>query len=114
MSAERRRGGSTSSRAAASKRLARPVMRRLSNPYPPIEQYSADQVEAIHQTSLTILREIGIRVLSDQARQIYRAAGADVDDDTQHVRFDPALLLGAVGQAPAQEKRTQRLGQLCK
>ncbi len=102
---ERRRGGRRTggaARAGAGKPMANPAFRRLSNPYAPIEQYSADQIEAIHDTSLTILREIGIRVLSDQARQIYRAAGADVDEATKHVRIEAALVLDAVGRAPTQ------------
>ena len=36
---------------------------RLHNPYPPIAQLSNDQVEAIHQTSLELLEETGMRVL---------------------------------------------------
>ena len=39
----------------------------LSNPYAPMEIISADQVETIHQTSLKILRDIGLRVESPTA-----------------------------------------------
>ena len=73
---------------------------RLKNPYPPIEQFSEDQLEAIHQTSLALLRDKGIKVLSLEARQIYATAGARVDDDTLMVRFDPDWLLETIKQAP--------------
>ena len=41
-----------------------PVMkwRSVTNPYPPIEVLSADQLEAIHLTSLRVLSEIGMKV----------------------------------------------------
>ena len=77
-----------------------PAFLGLRNPYRLIEQFSADQIETIHETSLTILAEIGLRVLSDEARAIYREGGADVDEADQRVRFDPALVMATVGQAP--------------
>ena len=101
---ERRRGGRRRRAAASAGRgaPANPAIRRLRNPYRPIEQFSADQIEAIHETSLTILREIGLRVLSGEARAIFRQAGADVDEGTKDVRFDSALVMDAVGHAPSE------------
>ena len=49
------------------------------NPYPPIEPLSADQIEAIHQASLKILSEHGMRILSPRACELYKAAGNRVD-----------------------------------
>ncbi len=71
---------------------AAPRYDRLVNPYRPIEQISADEVEAIHGASLRILEEIGVRVLSDEARQLLREGGAIVDDAALMVRFDRGLL----------------------
>ncbi|MEM9735066.1 MAG: trimethylamine methyltransferase family protein [Pseudomonadota bacterium] len=70
---------------------------RLS--YPPIEIISADQVEAIHQASLEILRDTGMRVLSGDARALYRAAGAEVRDEV--VRFDPGLIEEKMALVPS-------------
>jgi trimethylamine--corrinoid protein Co-methyltransferase len=78
-----------------------PAYVRLRRPYPPIEQISADEVEAIHQTSLRVLAETGMRVLHEDARAIYRAAGAEVDDATMMVRLAPELVMEAVGKAPS-------------
>ena len=106
--ARARRGGGRRARAArnapetASLGLPNPAYVGLRNPYRPIEQFSEDQIEAIHQTSMTILEEIGIRVLNDDARAIYASAGADVDEATGQVRFDRALVMDAVGKAPSE------------
>jgi len=75
--------------------------RRLRNPYRPIEILSDDQVEAIHQASLAILEEIGMDFLHAEALEILRAAGADVEAGSQRVRFDRALIEGAIAGAPA-------------
>ena len=41
--------------------------RRLVNPYRPIEILSADQVEAMHASSLRVLEEFGIEFLDDES-----------------------------------------------
>ncbi|MEM8841978.1 MAG: trimethylamine methyltransferase family protein [Pseudomonadota bacterium] len=69
--------------------------------YPPAQVISADQLEAIHRASLRILAEVGIKILSGEAREILRSAGADVDNASQIVRFDPDLVMGKVALAPA-------------
>ena len=50
--------------------------KRLS--YRPTELISAEQLEHIHEASLTILEEIGIEVLLPEARELLREAGATV------------------------------------
>ncbi len=76
--------------------------RQLRNPFAPVEIFSADQIEAIHETALKILEEIGLKVLSDEARGIYRAAGASVDEGEKLVRFDRGLIEASMGTAPPQ------------
>ena len=71
-------------------------------PTSPIEIASADQIEAIHETSLTLLEEIGLDILLPEARAIYAAAGADLEAGSERVRFDRDLVLAAVANAPAQ------------
>jgi len=93
----RRGRGSPQDRSAT--RPAPPSYRRLRNPYRPVEVISADQIEAIHQASLTVLKEIGINVLLPEARDIFAAAGADVADGIR-VRFDPDLIEAAIATAP--------------
>ncbi len=68
---------------------------------PPAHYVSADAVEAIHTTSLTILKEIGVDFIHPEAREILIKAGADVDPDSDRVRFDPDMIMGAMATAPA-------------
>jgi trimethylamine--corrinoid protein Co-methyltransferase len=75
--------------------------KQLRRPYPPIELLSADQIHAIHETALTILAEIGMRVLEPRARSLFRRAGAMVEEGEMQVRLDPALLASLVSTAPA-------------
>ncbi len=75
--------------------------RQVANPYPPIEVLTSDHIEAIHQASLELLRDAGIRFLSDRARRIFRAAGAEVDESLDTVRFDPELVETLISSAPA-------------
>jgi trimethylamine--corrinoid protein Co-methyltransferase len=75
--------------------------RNITNPYPPIEVLSADQVEAIHTASLRVLSEIGMKVLASDARRRLAAAGAQVDDAERMVRCDPGMVEEYMALAPA-------------
>ncbi len=75
--------------------------RNLTNPYPPIEVLSADQVEAIHTASLRVLAEIGMKVLSNDARERLAAAGAEVNNDDRMVRCDPGMVAQYMALAPS-------------
>jgi trimethylamine--corrinoid protein Co-methyltransferase len=74
----------------------------VTNAYPPAEPLSADQVEAIHDASLTILERMGIRVLHRGARDLFAAAGADVEQDAQIVRMDRALVAETIARVPGE------------
>lgn len=80
----------------------------LVNPYAPMELLSADQLEAIHLTSLRILEEIGIELMSPRARSALRALGADVDEPSGNVRLDRVLIDNALARAPASFTLTSR------
>jgi trimethylamine---corrinoid protein Co-methyltransferase len=81
--------------------VSRPAYLGLRNPYPPVAQFSADQIEAIHETSLTMLEEIGIKVLHEEARAIFARAGAMVDGSDMRVRIDRGLVMAQIAKAPA-------------
>jgi len=51
---------------------------RLRRPYAPIEVISADEVEAIHNSALRVLAEIGMKVLHAPARALFAKAGARI------------------------------------
>jgi trimethylamine--corrinoid protein Co-methyltransferase len=73
----------------------------VTNRYPPIPLISADEVESIHHASLRLLSEIGMEVMHDESRALLKSAGADVDESTQRVRFDPAMIEEKIRTVPS-------------
>jgi trimethylamine--corrinoid protein Co-methyltransferase len=92
-----RRGRRTAAAASARKVSYHPIFNRLPRP----EVFSADQVASIHDTALRVLEELGIKVLHDDGRRRFRAAGAEVDDASQMVRIDRGLVAQALKTAPS-------------
>jgi trimethylamine--corrinoid protein Co-methyltransferase len=72
----------------------------LHNRFAPLEALDEEQLDFIHDVSMRIIEEQGIEVLGDQGLDLFRKAGASVDDDGV-VRMDRALLLETVARAPA-------------
>ena len=68
----------------------------------PVNFISDDELESIHEASLAVLRDIGINVLHEGARQIMREAGAEVTPGETMVRFDPALINDCIATAPSE------------
>jgi trimethylamine--corrinoid protein Co-methyltransferase len=87
---------------AASQENRSRVYRRLRNPFPPVELLRPEEVDEIHVAALVILREHGIRVLLEEARDHFRAAGARVDEATQFVYLDDTLVEHALEVAPSE------------
>lgn len=95
-----RRGGARRAAQKAAAGLQQQPFRQMRNTYPLTNLISADQVEAIHRASLRILKETGIEFMGQDARDQLKKAGADVDEATHRVRFDPALVESMIGLAP--------------
>ena len=74
--------------------------RHLRNPFTPQRVFSDDQVEALHANALRVLSELGIKVLLPEARDIFRKAGALVDDTTEMVRIGPEIIAQTLQTAP--------------
>ena len=102
----RREGGR--SRRSGNAPLPQLPWQSVTNPYPPMELLSADQVESIHHTSLRILEELGMEVMSRRALDVFKAAGAEVDRSSMMVRIDRGLVAGALASAPASFTLTPR------
>ncbi len=69
-------------------------------PFEATKAVSDDEIEAIHTSSLKVLRDTGIDVLHDGARALYEANGCSVQGD--RVRFDPEMVEAMVSTAPSQ------------
>ena len=67
----------------------------------PISLLSDDAIEQIHQTALSILQEVGMVVLSPEARSKFASAGFELDGDAELIRFDSALIESLVAKAPS-------------
>ena len=74
----------------------------------PVEPASPEVIEKIHETSLKVLEEIGILFLNEDALEVLKEIGCDVDPVTQNVRFDRELVLDAIEKAPSSFTITPR------
>ena len=74
--------------------------RNLRNPFPPAAAFSDDRIEAIHQTALQVLQELGMKVLLPEARALFRQGGARVDEDSEMVFIGRDIVEAAITSAP--------------
>jgi len=102
----RRRGDRAQGRAEAA--IPQLPLRSVTNPYPPMQLLSQDQVEAIHEASMHILENFGIEVMSPRALSLFEKAGASVDHATATVRIDRGLVEQALKTAPSAFALTPR------
>jgi trimethylamine--corrinoid protein Co-methyltransferase len=89
-------------RPSAAAKLAQSPWSQLRLNLGPIELLSIDQIHAIHEAALTILEEIGMRILDSNARGRLAAAGCTIDEGAMQVRFDRAMVEELVAKAPAE------------
>jgi trimethylamine--corrinoid protein Co-methyltransferase len=107
MDANRRRKGGRGRRVDGT-RVPQLPWTEVSNPYAPMQVLSADELEAIHLTSLRILEELGMEVMSPRALSVLEAAGAEVDTVARTVRLDRGLVDAALKSAPSSFTLTPR------
>jgi trimethylamine--corrinoid protein Co-methyltransferase len=93
----RRRGRTRPVRSTGPELAALP---RLANAFAPLEILNAEQVERILLAALRILEEAGLEIRSAAAREVYRRAGALVDEGTQLVRIGRELIEAQLAHAP--------------
>jgi trimethylamine--corrinoid protein Co-methyltransferase len=66
-----------------------------------LEVLSRQEIERIHAASIEILADIGIKVDYGKARDLFRQAGAQVDEDMHAVHIPARLVEWALEQAPS-------------
>ncbi|WP_299298483.1 trimethylamine methyltransferase family protein [uncultured Tateyamaria sp.] len=74
--------------------------RRLRNPFPPMDVFPPDRIAAMHDAALDVLERLGIKVLLPAAREVFRKAGARVDEDTEMVHIGRDIIEAALATAP--------------
>ncbi|MEM8752009.1 MAG: trimethylamine methyltransferase family protein [Pseudomonadota bacterium] len=105
--ARRRSGGRTGGRAGARRRggpgapaIAQSPWTRIVNTDHPTTPLRPEGVEAVHDTAMRILEEIGIDFLNEEAKAVLKDAGCAVDPGSDRVRMDRAFVTEMVGRAP--------------
>ncbi len=73
----------------------------FKNPLPRARLISDDEVEALHQASLTILETIGVRCAVKGARGIFAKAGAIIDESDNRVRVGRDIIEQALKTVPS-------------
>jgi len=74
--------------------------RQLRHPFAAQGFFTEDAITNIHNMALKILEELGIKVLLDEARKIYKASGAIVNEDDLMVRIGREMVTEALKTAP--------------
>jgi len=75
--------------------------RQLRHPFEPQSVFSDDAINAIHESALRLLEELGIKILLPEARTLFKQASAKVDDDTMMVYVGRDIVEQALQSAPA-------------
>ena len=58
-------------------------------------------LKAIHEATLSLMHDFGVRVSGGEARETYRKAGCDLDETTGLIRFPKELVNDAILKAPS-------------
>ena len=77
-----------------------PNYRQLKNPFPVMNAFTDDRIEAMHQAALVTLEDLGVKVLLPEARALFRAAGARVDEASEMVWIGREIVTAALATAP--------------
>jgi trimethylamine--corrinoid protein Co-methyltransferase len=80
--------------------IIEPIAPKLVNKWSPVEILTAEQLERIINAGHRVLAESGIEIRGQQARDIYRAHGALVDDESQMVRIGRDVVEAYLAHAP--------------
>lgn len=98
----RRKRQRSQSGSAAAARIEQPPFRHHRRSFEPTRVVSDDELEATHDASLVVLRDIGIDVLDPEARELFAAAGATIEADTIRVQLDPEMVIETIATAPSE------------
>ena len=80
--------------------LAQRPFAQLRNPYAPLEVVDAEAVELLHDASMRILEEVGLEMLSAEARELMVEHGARIDPKSGYARIGREIIMEKVAAAP--------------
>src|SRR5688572_6152610 len=96
---QRRRGGERHKGRGGAAKIQQLPRRHPKRPFAPMTLVSADELESIHQASLTVLEEIGMDFNLAEARDKLKHAGAEVT--AERVRIPRGLVEDCLKSVPA-------------
>lgn len=108
MSRERRSGGRRGKSTRSGGSIEQLPWQQVKNTYPAFELLNPEQMDQLHDTSMRILSEAGIRVMGENVMDLFAAAGAIVDRDTKTIRIDESIVAAALETVPAEFTLTAR------
>ena len=108
MSQDRRGGGRRSKLGRSGGGIAQLPWQHVENPYPPMQLLDEERMERLHDTSMRILSELGIRVMSERVMDLFASAGAIVDREEKTIRIDESLVNEALRAVPSSFTLTSR------
>ena len=108
MTADRRGGGRRSKMARKVGGINQLPWQNVNNTYAPMQLLDEERMEALHRSSMRILSELGIRVMSKRVMSLFEKAGATVDRESQTIRIDETLVMEALKTAPSSFTLTSR------
>ena len=108
MARERRSGGRRGRSNRSSESIQQLPRQNVINRVPKMELLDEEQLEKLHQTSIRILSEAGIRVMGDNVMELFEQAGAIVDRDTKTIRLDESIVSEALKTVPSKFTLTSR------
>lgn len=108
MNQDRRSGGRRSKVARGSGGVAQLPWQSVRNPYPPMQLLDEERMQRLHDASMRILSELGIRVMSERVMDLFATAGAIVDREDKIIRVDESLVCEALRAVPSSFTLTSR------
>ena len=96
MARERRSGGRKAKSGRSFQGITQLPWQQVKNSHSPMEMLNPDQLDQLHKTSLRILSEAGIRVMSDKVLDLFEATGAIIDRDEMLIRIDESIVDAAI------------------
>lgn len=91
----------------AGTRIAQLPRERVRNPDGPMDLLTPDQMQDLHDTSIRILKDLGVKVMGANARALFAKAGARIDDEGI-VRIDESIVEAALASVPSSFALTPR------
>jgi trimethylamine--corrinoid protein Co-methyltransferase len=94
-------GRSANRRARSGGAISQSPWRIPLNPDRPTEPLPPEGVEAIHKAAMSVLEDIGIEFLNEEAKDYLREAGCRVDPGSDNVRMGRDFVMEMVAKAPS-------------